>query len=320
MELVHEGIAAGDIINKKALENAVRLNAAIGGSTNAVLHLLAVAYEAGVELTVNEFEELNRTTPHIARMNPASAPNVPDFDAAGGVPAVMNEILSLLHGDALTVTGKTVADNVRGTVTRDRRIIRTSEEPWAQGGGLAFLWGNLAPNSAITKPAAIEPEMHTFQGKAHCFDAEEDAIQAILDGRVIEGEVVVIRYEGPKGGPGMREMYSAMKLLYGRGLAQKTALVTDGRFSGTNNGCFVGHISPEAAEGGPLAIVRDGDLITVDIPNRRLDLCVSDEEIRTRLAAWRRPEPKVKKGYLALYARLAESADKGAIIQHRSVT
>jgi len=319
VDMVHQGIAASDIINNKALENAIRLNAAIGGSTNAILHLLAVAYEAGVELTVNEFEELSRTTPHIARMNPATAPNVPDFDAAGGVPAVMNEILSLLHGDALTVTGKTVADNVRGVVARDRRIIRSCEEPWAQGGGLAVLWGNLAPNSAVTKPAAIDPDMHTFTGKAHCFDVEEAANEAILDGRVKEGEVVVIRYEGPKGGPGMREMYSAMKLLYGRGLGRKTALVTDGRFSGTNNGCFVGHISPEAAEGGPLAIVQDGDLITIDIPNRRLVLDVSDEEIRSRLATWQRPEPRFKKGYLALYARLAESADKGAIIRHHSV-
>ncbi len=320
VEMVHQGIVAGDIITKKALENAIRLNAAIGGSTNAILHLLALAYEVGVELTVNEFEELNRTTPHIARMNPAAAPNVPDFDAAGGVPAVTNEILPLLHGDAVTVTGKTVADNVRGIVARDRRIIRSCEEPWAQGGGLAVLWGNLAPNSAITKPAAIDPDMHTFTGKAHCFDMEEAANQAILDGRVGEGEVVVIRYEGPKGGPGMREMYSAMKLLYGRGLAHKTALVTDGRFSGTNSGCFVGHISPEAAEGGPLAVVRDGDLITVDIPNRRLDLHVPDEEIRARLVTWQRPAPKFKKGYLALYARLAESADKGAIIRHRSAT
>jgi dihydroxy-acid dehydratase len=317
--MVRQGIVTSDIINKKALENAIRVNAAIGGSTNAVLHMLALAYEAGVELTVNDFEELSRTTPHIARMNPAAAPNVPDFDAAGGVPAVMNEILPLLHGDALTVTGTTIEDNVRGVVARDRSIIRSCEEPWSQGGGLAILWGNLAPNSAITKPAAIDPAMHTFTGKAHCFDVEEAANQAILDGLVEEGEVVVIRYEGPKGGPGMREMYSAMKLLYGCGLALKTALVTDGRFSGTNSGCFVGHISPEAAEGGPLAIVRDGDLITVDIPNRRLDLHVSDDEIKARLASWRRPAPKFDRGYLALYARLAESADKGAIIRHRSV-
>jgi dihydroxy-acid dehydratase len=318
VDMVRQGIVAGDIIDKKALENAVRVNAAIGGSTNAILHLLALAYEAGVELTARDFEELSRTTPHIARMNPAAAPNVPDFDAAGGVPAVMNEMLPLLHGDALTVTGKTVADNVCGVAAPDRRIIRSCEEPWAQGGGLAVLWGNLAPNSAITKPAAIDPEMHTFTGKAHCFDVEEAANRAILDGRVREGEVVVIRYEGPKGGPGMREMYSAMKLLYGRGLARRTALVTDGRFSGTNNGCFVGHISPEAAEGGPLAIVRNGDLITVDIPNRRLHLHISDEEITSRLATWQRPAPRFKKGYLALYARLAESADKGAIIRHHS--
>jgi dihydroxy-acid dehydratase len=318
VEMVEHGTVAGDIITRKALENAIRLNAAIGGSTNAILHLLALAYEAGVELTVDEFEEISRTTPHIARMNPAAAPNVPDFDAAGGVPAVMNEILPLLHGDALTVTGKTVADNVRGVVARDRRIIRSREEPWAQGGGLAVLRGNLAPNSAITKPAAIDPDMHTFTGKAHCFDMEEAANQAILDGQVGEGEVVVIRYEGPKGGPGMREMYSAMKLLYGRGLARKTALVTDGRFSGTNSGCFVGHISPEAAEGGPLAVVRDGDVITVDIPNRRLDLDVSDEEISARMDTWQRPAPKFTKGYLALYSRLAESADKGAIIRHDS--
>jgi dihydroxy-acid dehydratase len=318
VDMVRQGIVACDIIDIKALENAIRLNAAIGGSTNAILHLLALAYEAGVELTVNEFEELSRTTPYIARMNPAAAPNLPDFDAAGGVPAVMNEMLPLLHGDALTVTGKTVADNVRGVVAPDKRIIRSCEEPWAHGGGLAVLWGNLAPDSAITKPAAIDPEMHTFTGKAHCFDVEEAANQAILDGQVREGEVVVIRYEGPKGGPGMREMYSAMKLLYGRGLACKTALVTDGRFSGTNNGCFVGHISPEAAEGGPLAIARDGDLITVDIPSRRLHLHVSDEEIEERLAAWRRPAPRFEKGYLALYARLAESADKGAIIRHDS--
>lgn len=318
VEMVHHGLTAGDILTRQALENAIRLNAAIGGSTNAVLHLLALAYEAGVELTMHDFEECSRTTPHIARINPAAAPNVPDFDAAGGVPAVMCEILPLLHGDALTVSGRTVADNVRGAEARDRRIIRSLAEPWAQGGGLAVLWGNLAPHSAVTKPAAIAPEMHTFTGAARCFDCEEAANQAILDGLVQAGEVVVIRYEGPKGGPGMREMYMAMKLLYGRGLARQTALVTDGRFSGTNSGCFVGHISPEAAEGGPLAAVRDGDRITVDIPNRQLTLHIADDEIRDRLAAWQRPRSKFEKGYLALYARLAESADQGAIIRHRA--
>jgi dihydroxy-acid dehydratase len=229
----------------------------------------------------------------------------------------MREILPLLHGDALTVTGKTVAENVADAEIYDSNIIKTMADPWSTGGGLAVLRGNLAPNTAITKPAAIVPEMHTFTGKAHCFNTEEKANRAILEGRVQDGEVVVIRYEGPKGGPGMREMYKAMKLLYGRGLALKTALVTDGRFSGTNNGCFVGHISPEAAEGGPIAVVQDGDTITVDIPNRSLHLEVSDEEIKARLGRWQRPEPKFKKGYLALYARLAESADKGAIIRHK---
>jgi len=229
----------------------------------------------------------------------------------------MKEILSLLHGDCLTVSGKTVAQNVRSAQIHNPNMIKTFAQPWSTGGGLAVLRGNLAPNTAITKPAAIHPTIHQFTGKAHCFDTEEAANQAVMDGRVVEGEVIVIRYEGPKGGPGMREMYMAMKLLFGRGLALKTALITDGRFSGTNNGCFVGHISPEAAEGGPLAIVKDGDTITIDIPNRSLHLHVSDEDIKARLARWKRPEPKFKKGYLALYSRLAESADKGAIIRHK---
>jgi len=315
--LVKQGITACQIINQQGIENAIRVNAAIGGSTNAALHIPAIGYEADCEVTMDLFEELSRTTPHIAKMNPAAPPNVPDFHDAGGVPAVMKEILEQLHGEALTVTGKAVAENVADAKTPDRDIIRTLADPWSKEGGVAILRGNLASNTAITKPAAIVPEMRKFEGKARCFDSEEAANQAILDGEVQEGEVVVIRYEGPKGGPGMREMYKAMKLLYGKGLALKTALVTDGRFSGTNNGCFVGHISPEAAEGGCLAIVEDGDLITIDIPNRNLHLHVSDEEIKGRLSRWQRPEPKFKKGYLALYARLAESADKGAIIRHK---
>jgi dihydroxy-acid dehydratase len=266
---------------------------------------------------MDDFEKLCRSTPHIAKMNPAAAPNVPDFHLAGGIPAVMKVILSLLNGDALTVTGKTVAENVADAEILNGEIIKTLSEPWSREGGLAILKGNLAPNTAVTKPAAILPEMRTFTGKARCFDSEKAANDAIIEGNVQEGDVVVIRYEGPKGGPGMREMFKAMKMLYGRGLALKTALITDGRFSGTNNGCFVGHISPEAAEGGPLAIVEDGDVITIDIPNRRLNLDVSDAGIKGRLKKWKRPEPKFKKGYLALYARLAESADKGAIIRHK---
>jgi dihydroxy-acid dehydratase len=317
MALVKQGITARQILNQKGIENGIRLSTAIGGSTNVALHIPAIGYEADCEITMDLFEKLCRSTPHIAKMNPAAAPNVPDFHHAGGVPAVMKELLPILHADALTVTGRSVAENLAAAGTPDRKIIKTMAEPWSREGGLAVLRGNLAPNTAVTKPAAIHPDMRTFTGKAHCFNSEEDANQAILAGKVTEGEVIVIRYEGPKGGPGMREMYKAMKLLYGRGLALKTALVTDGRFSGTNNGCFVGHVSPEAAEGGPLAIVENGDEISIDIPDRKLHLNISDQQIQDRLSKWHRPEPKYKKGYLALYSRLAESADKGAIIRHK---
>jgi dihydroxy-acid dehydratase len=315
VELVKKGITARQIINRKGVENGIRLGTAIGGSTNLALHAPAIGYEADCEVSMDRFEQLCRNTPHIAKMNPAAPLNVPDFHAAGGVPAVMKEILPLLHGAALTVTGKSVIENVAQVQPGDRRIIKTMADPWSKEGGLAVLHGNLAPNSAITKPAAIRPDMHTFSGRARCFDSEEAANEAILQGQVQAGEVIVIRYEGPKGGPGMREMYTAMKLLYGRGLALSAAVVTDGRFSGTNNGCFVGHVSPEAAEGGPIAIVEDGDTITVDIPKRHLQLHLPDAEIAARLSRWQPPAPKVKKGYLALYSRLAESADKGAIIR-----
>ncbi|MBU4563175.1 MAG: dihydroxy-acid dehydratase [Desulfarculus sp.] len=318
VEMVEENLTARKIITPASLANAVRVNNAIGGSTNAVLHLPAVAYEAGHELGMDQIEQISKETPHVAKMNPAAPDNVPDFHQAGGVPAVMKQILPLLDGAALTVSGKSVAENVASAQVKNPAMIRTLEDPWGVGGGLAVLRGNLAPNTGITKPAAIKPEMRVFTGKAHCFDSEEAANQAILDNQVNPGEVVVIRYEGPKGGPGMREMYKAMKLLYGKGLALSTAVVTDGRFSGTNNGCFVGHVSPEAAEGGPLALVADGDEILIDIPAGKLQLQVSDEELAKRKAAWKAPAPKFTSGYLALYARLAESADKGAIIRHRS--
>jgi dihydroxy-acid dehydratase len=240
---------------------------------------------------------------------------VPDFHAAGGVPVVMKQLLPLLHRETLTVTGNSIEANVTSAESPDGLIVRPLQDPWSHEGGLAVIRGNLAPNTAITKPAAIDPRMHEFTGVARCFDSEESANQSIMDGQVHGGEVVVVRYEGPKGGPGMREMYTAMKLLYGRGLALKTALITDGRFSGTNNGCFVGHISPEAAEGGPLAIVRNGDRITIDVKNRSLHLHLSDDEIAERLAGWSRPAPRYTRGYLGLYSRLAESADKGGVLR-----
>ena len=317
VEMVKEGIHARKIITRKAIENAIRVAMAIGGSTNVALHLPAIAYEVEVDLEMELFDEISRSTPHIARIYPAAAPNVLDFHRAGGVQAVMKELLPLLQDDALTVSGQTVAENTHIVQSRDSGIIRSLSEPWSKEGGLAVLRGNLAPNTAISKPAAIKPEMHKFTGQARCYDSEEKANQAILDGHIEEGQVVVIRYEGPKGGPGMPEMATAMKLLYGRGLALKTALITDGRFSGTNNGCFVGHISPEAAEGGPIAAVNNGDLITIDIPKRSIHLHVHSKEIVDRLSQWQPPSPRINSGYLSRYAKLAESADKGAIIRHR---
>ena len=315
VDLVLNGITARKVINQRSLENAIRLTAAIGGSTNVALHLPAIGYEAGVPVSMTLFDELCKSTPYIARMNPAAAPNVTDFHQAGGVPAVMKEILVLLHGNALTVSGKTIAENLENIPAGDPAIIRSYENPWSHQGGLAVLTGNLAPNSAVTKPAAIHPDMQTFEGNARCFDSEEEANQAILDGKIKSGDVLVIRYEGPKGGPGMREMATAMKLLYGRGLALKTAVVTDGRFSGTNNGCFVGHISPEAAEGGVISVVQDGDTISIDIPNRTIQLEIKNEELQKRLSEWQRPPAKITSGYLGLYSRLAASAAEGAILK-----
>lgn len=320
VELARRGITARQIINAKSLDNAIRVCMAIGGSTNAALHLPAIAYEAGVKLGLDRFDELSRKTPYLAKVNPASKYNMVDFYRSGGIPQVMTELGSLLDLDALTVTGKTVGENLAayrgsGWGGVNREVIRTVDAPFRADGGLAILRGNLAPDGAIAKPAAIDPSVWTFTGTARVFNCEEEAEEAILGGGIHKGDVVVIRYEGPRGGPGMREMYKAMKYLYGLGLAKDTALVTDGRFSGTNNGCFVGHISPEAASGGPLAVVQEGDRITVDIPNRRLELQVADAEIQRRLSQWQPPAPKFQKGYLALYERLVSSADQGAVIR-----
>ena len=323
MGLLEEGITARRIMDQRALENALRLGLAIGGSTNLALHLPAIAYEAEVQMSMDLIDAVSRSTPVLARVFPAAAENVPDFDAAGGVPAVMKNLLPLLHGEALTVTGRSVADNLQGfrapAGTTSGSLVRPLENPYATEGGLAVLRGNLAPRTAVTKPAAIPRQMQRFSGPARCFDGEEEALEAIASGVIREGEVLVIRYEGPKGGPGMREMYKAMKLLYGRGLALKTALVTDGRFSGSNNGCFVGHVSPEAAEGGPLAAVHDGDRISIDIPARSLTLHLDEGTLHERIKGWRRRPPKIDRGYLALYARLASSADRGAVIRHRDL-
>jgi dihydroxy-acid dehydratase len=319
--LVKQGIPAGDIINKKSLENAVKVCLAIGGSTNAVLHLCAIAYETGEDINIMDaFDKFNKNTPTITKVYPAANWDMEDLWKAGGIPRVMDRLQTILHMDVMTCTGKTMKENINGysyTFPENNEVIKTIDQPFDVSGGLAVLRGNLAPKTGISKPAAIDPSARQFTGTAVVFDSEEEATRAILDGKIKAGDVVVIRYEGPKGGPGMVEMYRALKYLYGMGLNKSTAVVTDGRFSGTNNGCFVGHISPEAAEGGPLAIVEKGDKISIDVIKGTIHLHVSDGEIERRLKNWKKPKPKVKKGYLSLYSRLASSADEGAIIKHR---
>ncbi len=319
VELVEKNLTARKILTEDAVRNAILVCLAMSGSTNAVMHLTAIAREAGLDMDVlGEFDRLSDTTPQIAKMNPACKYNVIDFYYDGGVPRMMERMQSILACNAMTVTGQTVAENIQHHHYRyppTNLVVKTMEEPFGYSGGVAVLRGNLAPDTGITKPGAFDKSLHHFEGEAICFDSEEAAEEAILAGQVREGHVVVIRYEGPKGGPGMREMYKAMKYLYGRGLALSTALITDGRFSGTNNGCFVGHISPEAAEGGPIAIVQNGDRIVIDVEKKRLDLLVDQAEIDRRLAAWKRPAPKFTKGWLGLYSKIAASGSEGAVLK-----
>jgi len=320
VNLVNRNICARAIITKEAVENAIRVCMTTGGSTNAVLHLTAIAYEAELNMDVlGAFDAFSRDTPQIVKVNPASKYDMVDLWQAGGAPRIMERIRALLNTGAMTVTGYSIAenlDNYRYLFPDNTDIIRRMDDPYGNMGGVAILYGNLAPGSGVTKPGAFDRSLYQFTGEAITFDSEEQAEEAILGGRVLPGHVVVIRYEGPKGGPGMREMCKAMKYLYGRGLGQSTALITDGRFSGTNNGCFVGHISPEAAEGGPIAIVRDGDRIGIDIDQRSITLLVPEEEISARLAVWKKPALKAARGYLSLYARLASSGAEGAVIRH----
>lgn len=319
VELVKHQITADKIINEKSINNAIRVLNATGGSTNGVLHLLAIAGEAGIDshIMTEKFKTIGMTTPLVAKVNPASKYNMEDFYFSGGIPQVMKELESMLELEALTVTGKTVGENLKDWHWKrvHREVIKTVAEPFSKFGGIAILEGNLAPEGCITKPSAIKLAMHCFKGYARVFDSEEAAEEAILGGEINKGDVVVIRYEGPKGGPGMREMYKAMKYLYGMGLAESTALITDGRFSGTNNGCFVGHISPEAAEGGPIAFVRDGDEITIDIPKQTITLHVDEAVLEARKADFKLPKPKYTKGYLAVYSKMAASASRGAVIE-----
>ena len=319
MELVEKNITARQIITDGAVRNAIKACLAMSGSTNAVMRLPAIAYEAELGIKVlNEFDTLSDTTPQLAKMNPACKYSIVDFYKDGGVPRLMENLQSMLETDVMTVTAHTLAENIRDhkyLYPATGLVNHTLDDPFGYTGGVAVLRGNLAPDTGITKPGAFDKNLHHFKGEAICFDSEEAAEEAILAGKVHDGHVVVIRYEGPKGGPGMREMYKAMKYLYGRGLSKTTALITDGRFSGTNNGCFVGHISPEAAEGGPIAIVHDGDLVEIDVDSKKLELLVPQEEIEARLKQWKRPEPKFKKGWLGLYCKLAASGSEGGVMK-----
>ena len=313
MELLKKDIKPRDILTEKAFENAITVDMGIGGSTNTVLHLTAIAHEAGIELPAARFDEISRKTPYIAKLSPAGTHHMIDLNEAGGINAVMKELSKkgVIHTDAMTVVG-TVAEKIANAKILRPDVIKTVEEPYRKEGGLAILSGNLCPENAVVKASAVAEDMLVYTGKAKCFSSEESAVNAIMDGKIVEGDVVVIRYEGPKGGPGMQEMLNPTAVISGRGL--KVALITDGRFSGASRGACIGHISPEAMAGGPIAFIEDGDLIDIDIPNRKLELRVSDEELAKRKAAWVKPEPKIKTGYLSRYAKLTTSASRGAVV------
>jgi dihydroxy-acid dehydratase len=316
VKLVHDQVLPRQIMTQKAFENAIAVDMAIGGSTNTVLHLPAIAHEAGLPLPLKLFDGVSRRTPYLVKLRPSGPHHMQDLDEAGGIGAVMAELLGqgLLHSDALTATGKAVGETVRGMV-RLSDVIRSAGDPHRSDGGIAILWGNLAPDGAVVKAAAVGPEMMQHRGPARVFDGEEAALETVLGGGIRAGDVVVIRYEGPAGGPGMREMLMPTSALAGMGLDDKVALLTDGRFSGATRGSAVGHVSPEAAVGGPIALVREGDEIELDIPNRRLALLVSDTEWAQRRDSWSPPAPSVAGGYLARYAGMVSSASEGAILR-----
>ncbi|MDI6772235.1 MAG: dihydroxy-acid dehydratase [bacterium] len=313
MRMLRDGIRPRDILTREAFENAIRVVVALGGSTNAVLHLLAIAHEADVALSLEDFDNLSRATPHIGDLRPGGRYIMADLDRVGGVPVVMRALLDagLLNGETLTVTGRSVRENLSGVEAGGHPVVVPVGRPLEPEGGLAVLWGSLAPEGAVIKTAGVARKTH--RGPARLFDREEDAFKAVIDGQIGSGDVVVIRHEGPKGGPGMREMLAVTSALVGRGLGQEVALITDGRFSGATHGVMIGHVAPEAAVGGPIALVHEGDTILVDIPNRRLDIEVPPDEIESRRKAWMAPAPRYTRGALAKYARLVSSAARGAI-------
>ena len=317
MDMLEKNIRPRDIMTEKSFRNALVMDMALGCSTNSMLHLPAIAHEAGIDLNLEIANEISNKTPNLCHLAPAGPTYIEDLHEAGGIYAVMNEIskLGLLDLDCMTVTGKTVGENIKGCVNRNPEVIRTAENPYSKTGGIAILKGNLAPDTAVVKRSAVDPAMLKHEGPARVFDCEEDAIEAIKGGKIVAGDVVVIRYEGPKGGPGMREMLNPTSAIAGMGLGSTVALITDGRFSGASRGASIGHACPEAAVGGPIALVEEGDIISIDIDNCKLDVLVSDEEMAARKEKWQPRKPQVTTGYLARYAAMAAPASRGAILE-----
>ena len=317
MEMYRKDIRPRDIMNEKAFMNAMTVDMALGCSTNTMLHLPAIAHEAGVELNLDIANEISAKTPNLCHLAPAGPTYMEQLNEAGGVYAVMNELnkKGLLNTDIMTVTGKTVGENIANVVNRDPEVIRPIDNPYSETGGIAVLKGNIAPDSGVVKRSAVVPEMMVHAGPARVFDCEEDAIEAIKGGKIVSGDVVVIRYEGPKGGPGMREMLNPTSAIAGMGLGSSVALITDGRFSGASRGASIGHVSPEAAVGGPIALIEEGDIIKINIPENTLNVDVPEEELEKRRKKWQPREPKVTTGYLGRYANMVTSGSSGAILK-----
>jgi len=317
VDLVRENLRPSDIMNTRAFANGLALDMALGCSTNTVLHLPAVAHEAGVDIYLDLFNEVSEKTPNLCKLSPMGPHFMLDLDEAGGVSAVLNELVAngLADGSAITVSGKTLGENVAGAAIKNKEVIRSVADPYSASGGIAILRGNLAPNGAVVKKAGVDPEMLKHRGPARVFNSEDEAYQALIDKQIQKGDVIVIRYEGPKGGPGMPEMLTPTATVAGLGLDKDVALITDGRFSGATRGASIGHVAPEAMEGGPIAAVQDGDLIEINIPENKLDVLLSEEELAARLSRWVKPGPKINKGYLARYAQLVTSADRGAVLK-----
>lgn len=317
MELFTKDIKPSDVLTEKAFENALTVDMALGCSTNSMLHLPAIAHEAGIELNLDIANSISSKTPNLCKLAPAGPHHVQDLYQAGGVQAVMNELSkkNLLNLELPTVTGKSVGENISNAIVRDYNVIRSVEQPYSQTGGIAVLRGNLAPDGAVVKRSAVAPEMLVHKGPARVFDSEDAAIQAIYGSKINKGDVIIIRYEGPKGGPGMREMLSPTSAICGMGMDKEVALITDGRFSGATRGAAIGHVSPEAMEGGIIAAVEEGDMISINIPEGKLEVELSQDEIKNRLEKWEAPEPKIKKGYLSRYAKLVTSASTGAVLK-----